>query len=181
MATYTTADVVAVLDKSFRQVFADARPMKASVKEESKVMQHPVENGTSVVDHRVLIPVEIKLSMLLSGDSYRNTYQQIKQYYLRAELFTVQTTADTYQNMLIASMPHEESPELSDAIAMEIAFSELKIATTKYSASGGSGSGSGSNQNPRDNPTTGRGQQQGPAASTSQEGRGGSVLHDIFL
>ncbi|EAO0065962.1 hypothetical protein GPN87_003093 [Salmonella enterica] len=180
MAAYTTVDVVAVLDKSFRQVFADARPMKASVKEESKVMQHPVENGTSVVDHRVLAPVEIKLSMLLTGDSYRNTYQQIKQYYLRAELFTVQTTADTYQNMLIASIPHEESPELSDAIAMEITFSELKIAATKYSASGGGRSGSGSNKSPRDNSTTGRGQQQGPTASSSQEDKASSVLYGIF-
>ncbi|MEG2042529.1 MAG: hypothetical protein RR068_15655, partial [Hafnia sp.] len=137
---------------------------------------HPVENGTSVVDHRVLSPVEIKLSMLLAGDSYRNTYQQIKQYYLRAELFTVQTVADTYQNMLIVSMPHEESPDLSDAIAMEISFSELKIATTKYSASGGSGT----NENPRDNPTTGRGQQQGTAASSSQEDKASSVLYGIF-
>ncbi|EED8424396.1 hypothetical protein A4J64_001939 [Salmonella enterica subsp. enterica serovar Losangeles] len=176
MAAYTIVDVVAVLDKSFRQVFADARPMKASVKEESKVMQHPVENGTSVVDHRVLVPVEIKLSMLLTGDSYRNTYQQIKQYYLLAELFTVQTTADTYQNMLIASMPHEESPELTDAIAMEISFSELKIASTKY----GSSSSSSSTSSPRDKSTTGRGQQQGQATTSSQEGKGGSMLYGIF-
>lgn len=176
MAAMTIVDVVGVLDSSFRQVFPDARPMKASIKEESKVMQHPVENGSNVVDHRVLLPVEIKLSVMLAGDSYRDTYQQIKQYYLRAELFSVQTISDTYPNMLISAMPHEETPDISDAIPMEITFTEMRIATTRH----GTAHSSHGKSDARDKSTTGRGQQQGQSASSAQQEKGSSILADIF-
>ncbi|POP42321.1 hypothetical protein CHU32_03545 [Superficieibacter electus] len=177
----TTADVVAVLDSSFRQIFPDARPIKATVKEEAKAMQHPVESGASVVDHRVILPVEIKLSLIIPGDAYRDVYQQIRQYWLRGDLLTVQTLAGTYQNMMISGMPHDESSDLIDALPMEITLVEQKIASTKFSGGASKGGANGDPSVPRDSPTTGRGQQQGTTPSTGQQGKAGSTIYDIIF
>ncbi|EPO2591128.1 phage baseplate protein [Escherichia albertii] len=176
MGALTITDDVAVLDSSFRQVFPDGRPIKASVKEEAKAMQHPIETGASVVDHRVIQPVEINISIILPSGIYRDVYQQIRQIWLRGDLLSVQTKTGTYQNMMISGIPHEETTDINDAIPMELALVELKIAETKFAAGA-----SGSPSSPRDGPTNGRGQQQGGTPSDGQKDAGESMLHGMLF
>jgi len=126
-----SADVVAVFDADLNQVFARARPMKVTVKESAKVMEHPVETGSTISDHRVTLPVEIDLSMILISDDYRSTYQQIRQLFLNATLLTVQTRTASYSNMLISDMPHEESPEQFDVIALALSLREVDFVKPK--------------------------------------------------
>lgn len=139
-------------------------------------MQHPVETGASVVDHRVIQPVEIKISIILPSGVYRDVYQQIRQIWLRGDLLSVQTRVGTYQSMMIAGMPHEETADINDAIPMELNLVEQKIAETKFAAGA-----SGSPSSPRDGPTNGRGQQQGGTPSEGQQDQAGSIMHDIFF
>jgi len=123
-------DLVAVFDQDFNQVFPDARAIKAVVKEEAKVMEHPLENGATIVDHRVILPIEIELSVVLQYATYQDTYNQIRQYYLNATLLIVQTKSGVYYNQLIAAMPHEENPDMFDAITVAIKLQEAQFATT---------------------------------------------------
>ena len=61
-------DVVGVFDQqTFSQVFSDARPIKAKVNETASVMSHPVEDGTIITDHKIINPVDIELSMIISA------------------------------------------------------------------------------------------------------------------
>lgn len=123
------ADVVGVYDKDFKQVFQRARPVKALVKEESKLMEHPLETGATIVDHRIILPVEIELSLLLQASDYRDTYQEIKQLYLNAEILTVQTRSGTYSNQIIMSMPHDEDPERFECLAVALKLKEAMFVT----------------------------------------------------
>ena len=127
-----SADVVAIFDKNFNQVFENARPIKAMVNEDSKVMEHPIETGSVITDRQVFLPVAIELSMILTPDSYRDTYQQIKQLWRRGEILTVQTRTDTYFNMLIQKPPHDEDPELFDVIALALSLKEAQFVTAQY-------------------------------------------------
>lgn len=122
-------DVVAVYNRAFRQVFVSSRPIKASISEGAKVMEHPVETGATISDHRIILPVEITLSMMLTPDSYRAMYNQIYQAFTRAEIFTVQTKVGGYRNMIISEMPHEEDPATYDAIAMNLKMREIQFVT----------------------------------------------------
>ena len=128
----TAYDQVAVYDQDFNQVFPLARSIKAVVKEEAKVMEHPLENGATITDHRVILPVEIELSMILPTPGYQDTYRQIRQYYLNATLLNVQTKSGVYYNQLIAAIPHEENPDLYDAISLALTLKEAQFATTTY-------------------------------------------------
>jgi hypothetical protein len=124
-------DQVQVLDQNFNQVFPLARAIKAVVKEEAKVMEHPLETGATITDHRIILPVEIELSFILPPSSYQDTYRQIRQFYLSATLLIVQTKSGVYYNQLISSMPHEENPDQYDALALALTLKQAQFATTK--------------------------------------------------
>jgi hypothetical protein len=123
-------DQVQVLDQNFNQVFPLARAIKAVVKEEARVMEHPLESGATITDHRVILPVEIELSFILLPGSYQDTYRQIRQFYLNATLLIVQTKSGAYYNQLISSMPHEENPDQYNALSLALTLKEAQFALT---------------------------------------------------
>ena len=60
-----SADVVAVFNQATgAQVFADARPLKAVVSETAQLMTHPLEDGSNIIDHRIILPIGLSLSIL---------------------------------------------------------------------------------------------------------------------
>lgn len=127
LALGSNSDVVGIYD-GFQQVFSDARPMRASVRETSKLMEHPAENGVIIADHHVINPVEIDLSLLIPVRYYGSTYAQIRQAFVNATNLSVQTKTGVYLNMIVADMPHEENPDLYDAIAMLLRMKQVLLA-----------------------------------------------------
>lgn len=122
-------DIVGVFQQdSSIQLFTNARPLKAKITENATVMTHPVEDGSTIVDHKIILPVEIELSMILSSDDYRSVYQTIKEIFKNSTLLTVQTRSGTYRSMIISSMPHDEDPEMYDAISLALKLTEVKFA-----------------------------------------------------
>lgn len=152
-------DTVAVFNSSFEQIFRDARAIKAVVKEQAKVMEHPLETGAVITDHRIILPVEIELSVILSPSSYQDTYKAIKSYYLNATLLVVQTKSGIYENQLISSMPHEEIPEQYDTITITISLRQALFVTP---------SGAIVPADPTDTNTVDRGQQGISSATATQ-------------
>jgi hypothetical protein len=128
--TFPYVDMVGVYDQLFNQVFRRARILKATVREEARVMEHPLETGATVTDHRVILPIEIELSMIVQAERYWEVYNEIKQSYLSSTLFIVQTKASVYINQLISSMPHEENPDQFDTISIALNFKEVLFFTT---------------------------------------------------
>lgn len=129
----TTQDVVAVLDANFEQVFEEARTIKATIMRESKAMEHPLETGATVTDHRIILPVSIELSMILSSADYRAVYQQVRDLFKAGKLLTVQTRVDSFTSMLIEKMPHDETPEMFDGVAMALTLKEAQFVQPQFS------------------------------------------------
>jgi hypothetical protein len=152
-------DYVGVFDQNFNEVFPNARTLKATIKEEAKVMEHPVETGAIITDHRIILPVEIELSLIVEFDNREDTYKIIRQLYLASTLLIVQTNVGVYQNQLIASMPHDEDPDYFDAITIVLKLKQVQFTTAKYSVVP---------KSPRHASTVDRGTQQGtPTPRTS--------------
>jgi hypothetical protein len=117
-------DIVGLYDDS-GQVYAQARPLKASIRETSKIMEHPVETGVVLSDHHIINPVEIELPLFVPSTDYASTYQQIKADFLAATLLSVKTPVNVYGSMIIADMPHEESPEHFNAIIIGLRLKQV--------------------------------------------------------
>lgn len=170
MTTPTAAqDVIAVLDGNLRQVFAAARPIKASIGRGSKVMEHPLETGALTTDHRVLLPITIELSMLLTSAEYRAVYQQIRDIFIRGDLLTVQTRADSFTSMMIEKIPHEETAEIFDGVALALSLKEAHFVTAKFTTL--------KVARPKDSTTKDRGQQQPKATPPARKS---SILGSWF-
>lgn len=159
-------DQVAVFDQNFNQVFPEARPIKAVVKEQSKLMEHPIETGAIITDHRVILPVEIELSLILQSPDYENVYKTIRSYYMNATLLTVQTKSGIYDNQVIASMPHEEDPAQYNALIIALSLKQIQIVSAQFGVTP---------KKPSNSTTVKRGTQQGTTAPTN------GVAESLFL
>lgn len=114
-------DVVALLGPGFSPLFSFARPLSATVYEDARLMEHPLEMGSVIADHIVIEPMEIDLPCMIVGEiEYRNTYAAIKSAFTSGTLLTVVTRTGVYSNMVIISMPHEERPQSFNAIEMRV-------------------------------------------------------------
>lgn len=127
-----SADIVAIFDADFRQVFPSARPIKANIKEVAKLMKHPIETGGSIADHIVYDAIEIEFAYMVVNGNFRSAYQQIKQLYKSGVLLTVQTKSGSYPNMVITAMPHDEDPALYDALAIAVKLEEADFITPQF-------------------------------------------------
>jgi hypothetical protein len=125
-------DVVGVFDDNLNQLFADARSIRATVTERSKIMEHPVESGATISDHVVDHPTEIELSVVLTPATYPDTYQQIKTTWLAKTTVTVVTKTDTYDNQLIFEIPHDETPEMFNTVAVAIKLRQVIMVDAQY-------------------------------------------------
>ena len=161
-------DNVAVFDQDFNQIFRNARAIKAVIKEEAKLMEHPVESGAIITDHRIILPVQIELSLILLSEDYQDVYKQIRQIYFSSTLVVVQTRAGVYENQIIQSMPHEEDPEQYDVLVMALSLKQVQFVRAEFGVIP---------KQPKNSTTTRRGTQQGTPANTQQTG---SAANDFF-
>ena len=164
-------DVVAVLNADLVQVFENARALKLTIGVGSKAMEHPLETGAVVTDHRIVLPMTAELSLVLAGEDYREVYQQIRELFKRGELLTVQTRVDSYPSMLIEKMPHEESSDIYDGIAVALSLKEAQFVTPQFSKL--------KVAQPKNSNTVKRGQQQ-PTETPATAPRRTSILGSMF-
>lgn len=172
--TSASTDIVGIFDENFVQVFAGARPIKVVVREESQVMQHPLETGASIIDHTVDLPTLIDFSMILRPENARNTYQDLQRAWRQKLLFTVQTKMGSYPSMFISRMPREEDTGMFDTVAVAISMQEAQFQAAQFVDLPPE-----KVANPRDSSTVARGEQ---TASTASEGntRRASTLFEVF-
>lgn len=156
LAPFFATDTVAVFTQDYRQVFRAARILKAVVKEQAKIMEHPVETGAVITDHRIILPVEIELSLILNSRDYQDVYHTIKQYFLAGTLLVVQTRSGVYDNQLIESLPHEEDPTQFDALTLALSLKQVRFVSAQYGVVP---------KNTNTSTTQNRGQQQGTPAN----------------
>jgi hypothetical protein len=135
----------------------------------SKAMEHPLETGATITDHRIILPVNIELAMILASEDYAAVYQQVRDLFKRGELLTVQTRVDSFPSMLIEKMPHDETPEMFDGVALALSLKEAQFVQPQFSAL--------KVAKPKDSNTTNRGQQQ---PTESPPARKSSVLGSFF-
>ena len=132
MGGSAAVDVVAIYGKDMDQLFPMARPAKATVMQSAKLAEHPVESGGTIVDNRVILPVEIEMTFYVT--EYESTYARIKTAFLGEELLTVQTLSGVYDNMAIEAMPHDESPESVGVLVMSMKLKEIKLVQAQFQA-----------------------------------------------
>lgn len=176
--TSKAVDVVAVLrGDTSAQVFAAARPLRATVYERARLMEHPLEDGATIADHKVQDPVEIDLPLMVpGGEALKETFEEIRQLYHEGVILTVQTRAASYLSMVLLEIPHEESAETMDAVTIGVRFREAKFVKAVYG-----GLAPAQVKSKPQASTAKRGAQQTTAATAPQAAKAGSEMKGSTL
>ncbi len=164
----SASDTVAIFDKNYNQLFKQAKSIKAVIKEQSKLMEHPIETGAIITDHRIVLPIEIDLSLILSSSDYQDVYKSIRQYFFQATLLIVQTRAAIYQDQIISALPHEEDPNMYDALTIALSLKQVLYVSAQYT---------NVPKYPANSSTIDRGQQQGIPATPKQTTAAQDLYH----
>lgn len=117
------------------EVLADLAFMEARVMDEAELMEHPLEDGSKIVDHKVHQPIEVTIQASLDLSlqaAATNAYNEFKQLYQDGTLLMVKTSVDVYDNMLIQGIPYEELPNSYDRIIFNISLKEAIIVESQY-------------------------------------------------
>lgn len=118
-------DVVRIISKA-GPAFETARIMRATINNDSDIFSHPIEDGNTITDFKVELPIQIQLAVIIPAEDFENAYRNLRQAKAIGSEFIIQTRADSYERMVIKSMPHEESPEIGDCLGLSITFQEVK-------------------------------------------------------
>jgi len=151
-------DVIGIYDQNFSQVIINARPVRVSISPSSKVMEHPVEDGSVISDFTIFNPIEIEFNMILWKSDYREVYADINRLYKDRTILTVQTFADSYSNMIITDLPHSESADIFNALALTLKMKQVLFVTPEFSVAP---------KDKRNSKTVNKGVQQAEPAPTS--------------
>ncbi|MDR0805942.1 MAG: hypothetical protein LBN41_04230 [Enterobacteriaceae bacterium] len=117
---------------SFNTLFSSASPIKVNVRDEHKATKFQVESGETRSDHVVVEAIEIDMELILSGEDMKNTYESIRQAFDKHQLLGIQTKVRTYSPMLMINFPHDELPEMLDAIKLSLHFTEWRTIEPEY-------------------------------------------------
>jgi len=117
--------MIGIYDKNHAPLFQDAQISKVQVRETSKTMEHPIESGTVITDYKVINPVSIILNIYLTRKNYNSVYQSLLTNFKKSTLLLIQTNARIYKDMIIADMPHNETPEHFESIILSLSLKQV--------------------------------------------------------
>lgn len=122
--------VIAILDEDGEQLFETVSILDVSVGESKTYSNHTLENGEVATDNAITNQNRINLQLVLDPDDYIEVFSEIKTLFNDNAVFSIQTRVDTYENMYIEAMPHEEGPSMANTVAINLSLVEQQISST---------------------------------------------------
>lgn len=99
--------------------------MSCSVVDDSQLMEHPVESGYTITDHKIFNPIEIDIKLSLPHYIYGDVYRELKRLYDKSPKLRIKTKAQWYTDMVLQALPHEENPENFDRLVFNLHFKQI--------------------------------------------------------
>lgn len=138
------------------------------VSETSKIMEHPIESGVVIADHKVINPVELTLRLTMPVYEYEPILRELREYWTQSTKLTVQSKAYTYTNMVICDIPHSETPRNVSRLSFNVRMKQALEVFPQYIRLS-----SKQVKKPKNADTVKSGQKQGTPVKTS-------ILQDIL-
>lgn len=114
-------------------ILQNASIMEVAIASSQELMDQPIEQGATITDFTIKKPKSAEVSFILASVSYLSDYLLIKQLYENNTFLILQTTVDTYSNMIIAAMPYKENAEMYQALRIGITLREIQQVSPSYS------------------------------------------------
>lgn len=124
----------AIYDNKGNQLFETVGLISIQINPTKSYSEQKLENGKVVTENVINNRTIININIILDANDYLDVYKEIKAAYDADTEFSIQTRVDTYDSFYIDSMPHEESGDIANTIAINLSFIEQQIADTNTEA-----------------------------------------------
>lgn len=125
------SDNVILYDENSNQILTTCAIFSAKVDNSAQLAEHPLEDGSRMVDHKIFLPKELSIIIYLSSNGYKDEYNTIKSLYEGRKFITAQLKNDVYSNLQIVGLPHEETTSSVDRLIVQINLKEAIMVTSK--------------------------------------------------
>ena len=159
---------IAIYDQDYAVVFKQAKILDVRISEKAHAMEHPVESGVIITDHRIILPTEIEITLSITSTDYASVYQQIRENFYASTLYTIHTKTGIYENQMITMMPHVENENVLNGVVLTLNFRQVLIVSASVSFSP---------KNEKDKDTQSLGTQNGTVANATQTAKATSGLY----
>lgn len=102
--------------------------MSAEISEQSRLAEHPLENGQVFTDNKIILPTEISIQITLQSIEYKDIIDKIKDYMNNRIMLYVETKFAVYRNMQIVSIPVTLNADNISRITFSIRLREVLFA-----------------------------------------------------
>lgn len=119
------APVTAILDSGGNQIFETVGILGVTAASSVAYPQHTLENGVNITDHRIRLQDRVTLSCVLDPDDYIEVYRRVKKAFNESAAFIIQTKVETYTNLYIENLPHDE--DAKNTVTLNLEFLEQRF------------------------------------------------------
>lgn len=102
------------------------------VSETSKIMEHPIESGAVIADHKITNPVELRLRLTMPHYQYKPVIEELRRYWKEGTKLSVHAKSHIYNNMVICDLPHQEKPENVSRLTFDIRLKQALVVAPQY-------------------------------------------------
>lgn len=117
--------------KENTEVFQNIQYLDGSISDDLKVMEHPKEDGTAIVD-QVIDDAKTAIVRLIIADDDADSLNEILDYYKNRTPLTIKIKNEIYANFIISSKPLKADVEHYDKTVYDLSFKEVINAQTVY-------------------------------------------------
>lgn len=102
------------------------------VSSRARMIKHPIENGKTIFDNKVLDPRVISINAVVDAKD-RDVQKQLREMWRERhyEFYTITTREAQYMNFACTECTHSESAEKLDVLEYTIQFEEVMMAKSR--------------------------------------------------
>lgn len=126
-----TKNIAIYSQEDNKELFLNVRYIDGDIKDDLKMMEHPREDGASIVDH-VIDDAKTGNVKLLVSDDDNSSLNEILDCFRKRTQLVVKIKNEIFSNLCISSKPVKADVEHFNSTVYELSFKEMQVAITQY-------------------------------------------------
>lgn len=113
------------------EVLQNLQITKISIENQKKMFEHPLEDGSTIVDYSIIEAKKASITAYISNDD-AESLSELERLYLNGTKLRIRAENKIIENMVVASQPFEISGEIFDKNLYTITLKEAQFVMPQY-------------------------------------------------
>lgn len=106
--------------------------LKADFADPAKLCTHPIESGSIITDHKVILPKKCTLTLVMPAYYQDIVIEEIRQLYKDSTFLTIRDVSGDYTNMVITNLPHVTDAKTAERLVFTLDLEQVQVVAPQY-------------------------------------------------